>query len=108
MTTRRAAVLRRPRAEEDIVETVTWLRENASPRVAVEFVDALERTVTLLSRHPLAGSPMVGTRLQIPGLRSLPIPETPYLVFYLGRAERVEIIRVLHGRRDIDARLIGD
>jgi toxin ParE1/3/4 len=34
------------------------------------------------------------------GLRSLPIGR--YVIFYLSLADGIEIIRVLHGARDID------
>jgi len=36
-----------------------------------------------------------------PGLRSLPVGN--YVVFYRGREGGIEVIRVLHGARDIDA-----
>jgi plasmid stabilization system protein ParE len=31
------------------------------------------------------------------------IPSSPYVVFYLVRPTRIEIVRVLHGRRDVEA-----
>jgi toxin ParE1/3/4 len=37
----------------------------------------------------------------LPGVRSMPVH--PYVVFYRVRNEAVEIIRVIHGRRDIGA-----
>jgi toxin ParE1/3/4 len=35
----------------------------------------------------------------LPGVRSMPVH--PYVVFYRVRNEAVEIVRVIHGRRDI-------
>lgn len=99
-------VVRRPQADTDLVEAVLWLREHASPAIAVDFVDRVEGALDLLSRHPLAGSGMVGVRVGIPGLRSFPVERTPYVVFYLADSRRVDLVRVLHGRRDIDAELI--
>jgi len=103
----RAAIVRRPRARADLLEAVLWLRENASPRVAVEFVDAVEEALALLAEHPLAGSGHVGLRLGIPDLRSFPVSGTPYILYYLADPGRIDVIRVLHGRRDIDAELVG-
>ena len=99
-------VVRRPQTDTDLVEAVLWLREHASPAIAVEFVDRVEGALDLLSRHPLAGSGMVGVRVGIPGLRSFPVDRTPYVLFYLADSRRVDLVRVLHGRRDIDAELI--
>lgn len=71
------------------------------------FVDRVEAALDLLSRHPLAGSGLAGVRLGIPGLRSFPVVGTPWVLFYLADHRRVDLVRVLHGRRDIDASLIG-
>lgn len=99
-------VVRRPRADADLVEAVLWLRDHASPTIAVEFVDRVEEALDLLSRHPLAGSGLIGVRLGIPGLRSFPVDRTPYVLFYLADSQRVDLVRVLHGRRDIHGELI--
>jgi len=32
--------------------------------------------------------------------------EQPYLIFYRRRSDHIQIVRVLHGARDIDAELI--
>jgi toxin ParE1/3/4 len=99
-------VFRRPRADTDLLEAVLWLRDQASRAVAVELVDRVEEALALLSRHPLAGSGLGGVRLGIPGLRSLPVQHPPYVLFHLAAGRRIELVRVLHGRRDIDAQLI--
>jgi toxin ParE1/3/4 len=99
-------VVLRPRADADLIQAVLWLREHASPAMAVELVDRVEGALDLLTRHPLAGSGLVAVRLGIPGLRSFPVDHTPYILFYLADSRRVDLVRVLHGRRDIDAELI--
>lgn len=66
----------------------------------------MEEALDLLSRHPLAGSGLVGVRVGIPGLRSFPVDRTPYVLFYLADSRRIDLVRVLHARRDIDAELI--
>jgi toxin ParE1/3/4 len=71
--------------------------------MAVEFVVRVEEALDLLSRDPLAGSGLIGVRAGIPGLRSFPVDCTPYVLFYLAASRRVDLVRVLHGRRDIDA-----
>lgn len=101
------AIVRRPSAQADLLEAVLWLRENASERVAEEFVDDVEDALGLLSRHPLAGSGYAGMRLGIPGLRCFRVGGTPYLLFYLAGDSRIDLVRVLHGRRHIDAELVG-
>jgi len=103
----RLPVVRRPAAARDVLEAVLWLRKERSPRIAEDFVDALEEALDLVSLHPLMGSGEVGIRLGIPGLRHLPVSGTPYILDYVAQERRVDLVRVLHGRRDVDGELVG-
>ena len=75
--------------------------ETAGESLATRFVDALETELSHLSRHPLIGSLRYSYELNIPALRSWPLKAFPYIVFYIDRAEFVDVWRVLHARRDI-------
>lgn len=100
-------LVRRPAAARDLVEAVLWLRDEASPRIAEDFVDAVEEALGLICLHPLMGSGEVGVRLGIPDLRHFPVSGTPYILFYLALERRVDLVRVLHGRRDIQAEILA-
>lgn len=52
----------------------------------------------LLSEHPRIG---VARPELSPGLRSYAAPGTSYVIFYFPREYGVEVVRVLHGRRDL-------
>jgi len=66
---------------------------------ADRFIDRLVATMAdTLSAVPLAGRAREELGM---GLRSLAFGE--YLVFYRVRANNVEIVRVIHGRRDLGA-----
>ena len=51
-------------------------------------------------------SPRAAARAEIAGTRELVIPRTPYIVAYLVTADRIRILRILHGAQvwpdDID------
>jgi len=51
----------------------------------------------MLERHPFSGRPRDGLR---PGLRSL--LADPHVIFYRVQNDTAEIVRVLHGRQDLD------
>ncbi|TPL95632.1 type II toxin-antitoxin system RelE/ParE family toxin [Mesorhizobium sp. B2-3-12] len=72
------------------------------PRAAARLVDAMERRWDLLTLHPFSGAPRddIG-----PGIRHLVISE--YLTLYRISADAIEILRVLHGRRNIEADDLG-
>jgi toxin ParE1/3/4 len=80
-----------------------------SPRAAQGFVDALEAAFVHIRRAPATGSPRLAHELNLPGLRSWPLGRRyPQIVFYVEHTARIDVWRVLHGRRDIAAWLQGD
>jgi toxin ParE1/3/4 len=96
-------VIPRGLANRDVDEAIAHYLNEGGERVALRFVDALERAYTHIGRQPATGSPRYAHELNIPGLRSWPLARFPYLVFYVERPDRVDVWRVLHGRRDIPA-----
>ena len=99
---RRAAkpLIRRARADADVVEAIDYYL-NESTAVALQFVDALEAAYEHIRRAPATGSPRYAHELNLPGLRTWRCRRFPYLVFYLEHADRLEVWRVLHAKRDI-------
>ena len=90
------------RAKQDVQDAVDYYLSQGATAAAYAFVDALSATYVLISAHPAAGSPSYVERFGgPPGLRGWAPQSFPYVVFYLEGADRVDIVRVLHGRRDI-------
>ena len=56
-----------------------------------------------IARHPAAGSARYALELNLPGLRSWPLTNYPYLVSYLEFDDHIDVWRVLHDQRDIPA-----
>ena len=82
-------IIKRPLVFEDIVED--------SENRADAFIDSIDRKL-----HELADSPHIGrSRTELlAGLSSFPFGR--YIIFYLIVPGGIEIVRVLHGARDID------
>ena len=93
-------LVRRARADADVAEAIDYYLAE-SPAVALRFVDALEAAYQHIRRAPTTGSPRYAHELNLPGLRSWPCKRYPYLVFYVERADSIDVWRVLHTRRDI-------
>ncbi len=100
-------LVRRAEADRDVARIVRHYRREAGRKVALAFVDALGEVYAPIARYPASGSPRYAGALQFPDLRFWPLARFPYLVFYVVRPERSEILRVLHARRDIPAHLQG-
>ena len=90
-------ILIRPRAEIDLAEIWDFIAEDSLAR-ANSFLDRLDQSLLGLAANPHIGR-VRGELSQ--NLRSFPFGH--YVIFYLARGDGIEIVRVLHGARDLDA-----
>ena len=96
-------VLPRALAKRDIQDALDHYLSEADDRIALAFVDDLQRAYRRIARYPSSGSTRYAHELDLPGLRSWPLKRYPYLVFYVETENLVEVWRVLHAERDIPA-----
>jgi toxin ParE1/3/4 len=90
-------VVVRPRALADLVEIWVYIADD-SPERADAFVDLVDSKFQALSRRPGLGR----CRPELaPDIRSFTVGR--YVVFYLPLSRGIEVVRVLHGSRDIDS-----
>lgn len=82
----------------DLTEIWSYYARVASPHTADKIVREVDKACRLLEDHPFGGRSRDALR---PGLRSIAV--NPHVVFYRVRDEVAEIVRVLDGRRDLDA-----
>lgn len=89
-------VTRTPAAVRDLAAITDHIAAN-NLEAALRFYDEVDRLLRLIARYPQMGEAVdqfaVGMRRQTLG---------DYLLFYRQRGNEVELIRVLHGARDID------
>lgn len=96
-------VIPRAQAQRDVEEALEHYLVEGGARSALGFIDALERAYARIGSHPATGSPRYAHELNLPGLRFRPLMRYPQLVFYVERADHIDVWRVLHGQRDIPA-----
>jgi toxin ParE1/3/4 len=85
-----------PRASEDLTEIWSYIADD-SVENADSFIDKLYETMQVLSRQPGSGR----HREELAsGIQSFPFGR--YIIFYRAVTSRIEIVRVLHGARDIE------
>lgn len=85
------------RAEEDLLATWRYIAEN-SPASATKLIRALHQHFALLAENTHLGQARPDIR---PGLRYFPVKR--YLILYRPVPGGVEIVRVVHGSRDLGA-----
>lgn len=96
-------ILLRPAAERDLDDQAEYLAAHQSLQAGLRFYRAAQETFRLLASQPKMGRL---TEYRIPfltGVRMFPLKAFPqHLVFYRPLEDGIEVVRVLHGARDIE------
>jgi toxin ParE1/3/4 len=95
----------RAAAAHDIEQAVDHYLAEAGESIALRFIDSVEHAIVRISQAPLVGTLRFSYELAIPDLRVWPLSRFPHLIFYVAGADRVDVWRVLHSRRDLPAEL---
>jgi toxin ParE1/3/4 len=90
-------VLRKPQAETDLIEIWIYIAQD-SPTSADKLLDEIDE-----KSQTLADSSFIGRARDELGPNICSFPIGNYVLFYQPIVDGIEIIRVLHGARDIDA-----
>jgi len=92
-----------PQAERDIDGEVVYLAEEADPETAIRFFEAAHETFRALLAMPGMGRMRTLNNPRLADIRQWPVSSfEKYLIFYRGVSTGIDIVRVLHGARDID------
>ena len=96
-----ARITQRPLAAADILDIWDHIAEDSIEQ-ADRWVDKLDAKFKLIATQPLMGR----ARDELAAdLRSFPFGR--YVIFYMPMGSGIDVVRVLHGARDIDA-VFGD
>jgi toxin ParE1/3/4 len=95
-------VIRSELAERDLEAILDYLDER-SPRAAERLTAQIEEKCRLLGQFPGMGR----ARDELaPGLRSVVVEQ--YILFYRITTDAVQVVRILHGSRDIENIIKGN
>lgn len=100
-----STLFKRPRAEQDLLEIWLYIAAD-NPEKADEVLDAIDLALQLLAQTPTLGTQRIYNRSELATMRMCPVPRfRHYLIFYQPLPDRdgIEVIRVLHGSRDLPA-----
>ena len=96
-------VTQRPRARLDLLEQFVYFGEQADVDLAERYFAAIDKTCLQLVKHPQSGTLYDSGIARLNGLRRFPVSGfDKYLIFYLPHENGIDVIRVLHGARDIE------
>ena len=94
-------VIRSASAGMDLVEAYARIGRH-DPRRGDRFLNAFEATVARVAEMPGIGSPYPTHNPALRDLRRIPVRGFKiYQILYLAGDELLEVVRILHGSRDI-------
>jgi toxin ParE1/3/4 len=96
------------RAEADLAQQYRWDMDNAGLAIAEGYLSAFDASTARLAEHPTLGRVRRFRAADLAGLRSSPVdaPFRVHLIFYRTSDQALEIVRVMHGARDLPRRLL--
>jgi toxin ParE1/3/4 len=101
----RSRVEKRPQATRDLADIAVYLaEESGSDEVAFRFLDAAEASFESVGAMPGMGAPRAYNDPVLLDVRLWRVARFPkHLIFYRPIEGGIEVIRVLHAKRDIEA-----
>lgn len=103
-----ARIEKRSPAYQDLRRQALYLAAEAGADVATRFLEASQKAFETLAKMPEMGRVRRFPHAEVGELRSWAIPGFErYLIFYRALPDGIEVIRVLHGMRDLD-RIFGE
>lgn len=94
------SIIKRPQAKRDIEECFVYIAED-NLDVGVYFLVAVEDTLEIIAQNPYIGSKKQVNSSKLKDVRMWRVKSYPnYLIFYLVNNESIEIIRMIHAKRD--------
>jgi toxin ParE1/3/4 len=96
-------IRRRPRARQDVVGHFEYIAE-ANIGAADRYLGAVEKAYLRLLEMPALGVAIEHSADHLAGVRRWGVPGFDnYLIFYRQVTTGIEVVRVLHGARDLEA-----
>lgn len=93
----------------DLAGIADYLGQEAGATTSNRFLHAAEKAICDLASMPGMGAPWESPHARLAGVRTWPVPGfRKWLIFYREAAQELEILRVLHGTRDLFATDISD
>lgn len=101
-------VVQTPESLADIALQAVWYADKESAALAERFTAAVQATVRFLATHPRIGKEADYDHPKLAGIRFFLVrkPFNKHLIFYRVFPETLDIVRVIHGQRDLPRRLL--
>jgi len=98
-------ILRRILAAQDSESIANYIAKN-SLETALRFLENTESTLQELAGDPERGKPFLSDEPQLADLKYERVKGFPnHFIFYVQHAAAIEVVRIMHGARNLDVEL---
>lgn len=98
------SVAKRPQARIDLDDIAAHLTVNAGVDVALRFLEAVETVLEHIDAMPESGAPFECEDPRLSGIRHISVRGfRNHYVFYFVRPAGIDLVRVLHAKRDLSS-----
>jgi len=88
----------------DILEQADWYGTRGTPDFVLRWEQAIAATALRIVDSPLIGAPCHFRDPRLADIRRMPVEGFPrHLIFYRFHDNRVSVLRLLHGARDLES-----
>ena len=95
-------ILRRHKlADKDIIAAIDFYNDALAYQASTKFLDAIEKALRFILAFPEAGSSRLSEILELEQFKTWPLTKFPFLVVYIVKDESIEIVRLIHQKRDL-------
>ncbi len=102
-------VVRSPAAVRDLDGAAEFVQGQSGPERAVRFLREVNATFQRLASLPQIGTAFEPGQPRLAGVRYCPVSRyRAFIIFYRPRPDGIEVLRVLHGSRDLEGILAED
>ena len=89
-------------AEADLDAAAVHYTRESGLELGLRFYDSVESGLQRIARNPAIGSLRHSDHAALSGVRAWPVPGfADHIIFYRNTEASIEVIRILHGARDL-------
>jgi toxin ParE1/3/4 len=95
-------------ADKDIIDAIDFYNDALAHQTSTRFLDAIEKALRFILAFPKAGSSRLGEMVGLKQFKTWPLTKFPFLVVYLVENEEIDVVRLIHQKRDFSEPLRGE
>jgi toxin ParE1/3/4 len=92
-------------ADKDIIDAIDFYNDALAHQASIRFLDSIEKALRFILAFPKAGSSRLGEMVGLKQFKTWPLTKFPFLVVYIVENEEIDVVRLIHQKRDFSESL---